>query len=250
MVADADRTIRVVDGEDLVGLVDRSAVMAALVEEALRWRSRRLDRGSRSPRPTLPLAPVQTPSPWPRRLAWAVVAVVVVVIGLVWLRPGFPERWVVDVTAWFDAFRDWAIQNRTTSPLFTYFLTPIENTVEALVDATVTALERLTWLGLVVGAARARRCARRLEDGAAHRAGRAVVRPAGRVGRSDRNARAGTRVGLDRARDRGAGGHLGGPAPERVERVLRPSSTRCRRSPPTPTCSLRCCCSASGTRLR
>ena len=33
MVADADRTIRVVDGEDLVGLVDRSAVMAALVEE-------------------------------------------------------------------------------------------------------------------------------------------------------------------------------------------------------------------------
>ncbi|MGH2630502.1 MAG: quaternary amine ABC transporter ATP-binding protein [Actinomycetota bacterium] len=32
MVADADRTIRVVDGDDLVGLVDRSAVMAALVE--------------------------------------------------------------------------------------------------------------------------------------------------------------------------------------------------------------------------
>ena len=34
MVADADRTIRVVDGDDLVGLVDRSAVMTALVEEA------------------------------------------------------------------------------------------------------------------------------------------------------------------------------------------------------------------------
>ena len=33
MVADADRTIRVVDGDDLVGLVDRNAVMAALVEE-------------------------------------------------------------------------------------------------------------------------------------------------------------------------------------------------------------------------
>jgi glycine betaine/proline transport system ATP-binding protein len=32
MVAEADRTIRVVDGEDLVGLVDRNAVMAALVE--------------------------------------------------------------------------------------------------------------------------------------------------------------------------------------------------------------------------
>ncbi|HET6713551.1 MAG TPA: glycine betaine/L-proline ABC transporter ATP-binding protein [Actinomycetota bacterium] len=33
MVADAERTIRVVEGEDLVGLVDRNAVMAALVEE-------------------------------------------------------------------------------------------------------------------------------------------------------------------------------------------------------------------------
>jgi len=33
MVADADRTIRVVDGEELVGLVDRNAVMAALIEE-------------------------------------------------------------------------------------------------------------------------------------------------------------------------------------------------------------------------
>ena len=33
MVADADRTIRVVDGEALVGLVDRNAVMAALIEE-------------------------------------------------------------------------------------------------------------------------------------------------------------------------------------------------------------------------
>lgn len=33
MVADADRTIRVVDGEDVLGVVDREAVMAALVEE-------------------------------------------------------------------------------------------------------------------------------------------------------------------------------------------------------------------------
>jgi glycine betaine/proline transport system ATP-binding protein len=33
MVADSDRSIRVVEGDDLLGLVDRDAVMAALVEE-------------------------------------------------------------------------------------------------------------------------------------------------------------------------------------------------------------------------
>jgi glycine betaine/proline transport system permease protein len=76
-----------------------------------------------------------------------------VAIGLVWLRPGFPEGWVVDVTGWFDAFRDWAIQNRTTSPLFTYFLTPIEDAVDTLIDNTTLLLERMTWLGLVVGMA-------------------------------------------------------------------------------------------------
>ncbi len=101
----------------------------------------------------LPLASPQPPSPWPRRIVWLAIATLAAVIGLLWLSPGFPDGRVVDVTAWFDSFRDWAIQNRTTSPLFTYFLTPIENGVDALVDATVTALERLTWLGLVVGAA-------------------------------------------------------------------------------------------------
>ncbi|MGB7804672.1 MAG: ABC transporter permease subunit [Actinomycetota bacterium] len=92
-------------------------------------------------------------SPWPRRIAWGLAAVVVAAIGMMWLNPGFPQRWVVDVTAWFDAFRDWAIQNRTTSPLFIYFLSPIENTVDVLLDNTVAVLERMTWLGLVVGAA-------------------------------------------------------------------------------------------------
>ncbi len=33
MVADADRTIRVVEGDDVVGIIDRGSVMAALVEE-------------------------------------------------------------------------------------------------------------------------------------------------------------------------------------------------------------------------
>jgi glycine betaine/proline transport system permease protein len=95
----------------------------------------------------------EPPSPWPRRAAWAVAAVVVVWIGLAFLNPGFPERWVIDVTRWFDAFRDWAIQNRTTSWLFVYLITPIEETITVVYDQTLTILERMTWFGLVVGAA-------------------------------------------------------------------------------------------------
>ena len=91
-------------------------------------------------------------SPWPRRIGWSVVLVAVGAIGLLWLTPGFPERWVVDVTGRFDAFRDWAIQNRTTSWLFVYLITPIEETITVVFDATVNVLERVTWLGLVVGA--------------------------------------------------------------------------------------------------
>ena len=96
---------------------------------------------------------LQPPNPWPRRIAWVVAVIAVVWIGLEWLNPGFPERWVVDVTGWFDAFRDWAIQNRTTSWLFVYLITPIEETITVVYDQTLTILERMTWLGLLVGTA-------------------------------------------------------------------------------------------------
>ncbi len=45
-------------------------------------------------------------NPWPRRLAWLAVAAVVAAIGLVWLNPGFPERWVVGIEDWFAGRRD------------------------------------------------------------------------------------------------------------------------------------------------
>ena len=100
-----------------------------------------------------PALAVQPSNPWPRRIAWTAAVIAVVWIGLTWLRPGFPERLVVDVTAWFDAFRDWAIQNRTTSWLFVYLITPIEETITVVYDQTLAILERMTWLGLLVGAA-------------------------------------------------------------------------------------------------
>ena len=97
--------------------------------------------------------PAARPNPWPRRLLWSLGAVAVVAAGLLWLAPGFPDRWIVHVTDPLDAFRDWAIRNRTTSWLFVYLITPIEDSITVVYDATVQLLERITWLGLVVGAA-------------------------------------------------------------------------------------------------
>jgi glycine betaine/proline transport system permease protein len=99
-----------------------------------------------------PVAGVE-PNPWPRRIAWALVAIAIVAIGLMWLTPGFPDRWIVDVTGWFDAFRDWVVENRATHWLFVYFLTPIGDGIEAIFKTTVKVMERMTWLGLLVAAA-------------------------------------------------------------------------------------------------
>jgi glycine betaine/proline transport system permease protein len=92
-------------------------------------------------------------SPWPRRIAWVVGIWLVAEIGLRLPASGFPERWVIDITGSFDAFREWAIQNSTTSPLFTYFLNPIEDAIDTVIDTTILLLERMTWFGLLVGLA-------------------------------------------------------------------------------------------------
>ncbi len=102
------------------------------------------------PAPKITIQPER--SPWPRRIGWLVVVTVIVAAGIIWFTPGFPERWVVDVTGLFDDFREWAIRSRETSPLFVYFLTPIGDAVDAIYDLVLTVLERMTWLGLVVGA--------------------------------------------------------------------------------------------------
>ncbi len=99
------------------------------------------------------IALLEEPSPWPRRISWMLVSVAIVWVGLTWLTPGFPDGWVVDVTGRFDAFRDWAIENSSTSWLFIYILDPIEQAVTTLFEVTITILERMTWFGLVIGAA-------------------------------------------------------------------------------------------------
>lgn len=92
------------------------------------------------------------PNPWPRRLAWAAGIIAVLTVGLVWLNPGFPERWVIGVEGWFEAIEDWIIDNQRTHWLFTSVLGPLSDAIDASIQGVIDALSRMTWLGLVVGA--------------------------------------------------------------------------------------------------
>ena len=94
----------------------------------------------------------QPVSPWRSRLIWAGAVIAVVAVGLQ-LTPGFPDGLVVDVGQVFDGFQGWVIDNQKTSPLFTLLLNPIKDSANALLDATTNILSRMTYVGVIAGAA-------------------------------------------------------------------------------------------------
>jgi glycine betaine/proline transport system permease protein len=83
---------------------------------------------------------------------WAAAICIAVVIGLQ-LTSGFPERWVIDLSDSFDRFRAWAIENHATSPVYRFFLDPIDTGFAKLYDQLLEVLSRMTFLGVIVGAA-------------------------------------------------------------------------------------------------
>jgi glycine betaine/proline transport system permease protein len=83
--------------------------------------------------------------PW-----WLLGSVVVVVIGSQ-LEEGFPS-WRVHAGQVFDDLENWALQNHDTSPLFIYFFNPIKQVSETVYDNLLLFLERMTFLGVIVGA--------------------------------------------------------------------------------------------------
>jgi glycine betaine/proline transport system permease protein len=74
----------------------------------------------------------------------------VVLIGLQ-LQEGFPS-WRVRAGQVFDDLENWALQNHETSPLFIYFFNPIKQVSETVYDNLLLFLERMTFLGVIVGA--------------------------------------------------------------------------------------------------
>jgi glycine betaine/proline transport system permease protein len=85
---------------------------------------------------------------WPYWLAGTVAAIVV---GLQ-LGGGFPETWRIHVGEVFSDLERWALENRDTSPLFLYVFTPIKDASEAIYDNLLLLLQRMTFLGVIVGA--------------------------------------------------------------------------------------------------
>ncbi len=102
-------------------------------------------------RPATGPPPHRPASPWRRRLIWLGAVLVSVVIGLQ-LTGSFPERWVIDISGIFDRFQTWVIDNNQTSPLFTYVFNPIKDGLGAVLDQVVNVLNRMTFLGVIVGA--------------------------------------------------------------------------------------------------
>ena len=94
----------------------------------------------------------QPVSPWRSRLIWAGAVITVVAVGLQ-LTPGYPDGLVVDVGQVFDGFQGWVIDNQKTSPLFTLLLNPIKDSANALLDGTTNILSRMTYVGVIAGAA-------------------------------------------------------------------------------------------------
>ena len=109
--------------------------------------SRRAPVALAEPPPTVAAAP-EARRRWPLWLAGAVVAAV---IG-VQLGGGFPETWRVHVGSIFSDLEQWALENRNSSPLFEYFFTPIKDVSQTVYDNLLLALQRMTFLGMIVGA--------------------------------------------------------------------------------------------------
>lgn len=96
---------------------------------------------------------VVEPSPWPRRVLALAIAAVVAAVGLMWLTPGFPEGWIVGVDDVFADVETWIINNQANHWLFAYFLDPLESAITASIQGVTDGLLRMTWLGVLTGAA-------------------------------------------------------------------------------------------------
>jgi glycine betaine/proline transport system permease protein len=82
---------------------------------------------------------------------WLAAIVAAIAIGLQ-LSGGFPDRLVVDVGNVFDRFRRYAIENSDTSAVYRFVLNPIDSSMSSVLEQVQNVLNRMTFLGVIVGA--------------------------------------------------------------------------------------------------
>ncbi|MCI3225782.1 proline/glycine betaine ABC transporter permease [Streptomyces sp. NP-1717] len=98
------------------------------------------------------------PGPWARlvgnpRAMLLVAAVLVAIVSAAVTGSGaWPAGLTVDVRSPLDDLNRWLVDNRTTHPLFLYFLLHISNTAESSVDGVFSVLESLGFIGVTVAA--------------------------------------------------------------------------------------------------
>lgn len=85
--------------------------------------------------------------------ALGVLAVCAVLVAALHGRYGFPGAWHVGVDSRLSKVNDWILDNRNTSPLFTYFLNYVSNGLTGIVALFYKALLLLTPPGLLAVAA-------------------------------------------------------------------------------------------------
>ena len=232
-----------------VGVVDRTAVLSAMVEGAVAVAV------ATPPRVQVPIAPPRRsrdapPNPWVRRIVWAIAAVVVAAIGLVLLRPGFPERFVIDITQMLRRHRGLGDPEQRHEPA-------VRLRLDADQRRARSALRYDGHRARADDVVRARRdrcddrgCRRRVEDGDPDRRRVPELRLARGVGGESRDARADDGCGRAGARDRYPGRAVGRPQSHGSSGSCARCSMRCRPSPRTRTCCRSCCCSGSVSRPR
>ncbi|NGO78684.1 ABC transporter permease subunit [Streptomyces sp. YC504] len=113
-----------------------------------------LDRPVKADAPGAP----QPPGPAARLMAHpkAVLLLLALLVAVVSAAVAGSGEWpgdlTVDVRTPLTDFNEWLVDNRTTHPLFLYFLLHISNTAESAVDGVFSALESLGFLGVTVAA--------------------------------------------------------------------------------------------------
>ncbi|RFU87500.1 ABC transporter permease subunit [Streptomyces triticagri] len=113
-----------------------------------------LDKQDRAPDPapdqdTTPSLPARLLAS-PRALAVVVVLLLAIVSAAVTSSGVWPADLTFDARSPLDDLNNWLVDNRTTHPLFLYFLLHISNTAQSSVDAVLSGLEALGFIGVTV----------------------------------------------------------------------------------------------------